>query len=116
LGCCRGGDPFLVLREEEEVIFEGKSWPNLLNSWLKLVPASGRFKAVDGQVVVLQDMTARDYVESDPLDLDHLSTSARGVTVFCPKFVYKFRTAYSSSPEPKYGYVSTCGAMNVMRP
>ncbi|MBI2220142.1 MAG: hypothetical protein HYU53_02925 [Acidobacteria bacterium] len=68
---------FWFVREEEEIIFEGKSWPDLLNSWLKLVPASGRFKAVDGQVVVLEDMTARDYVESDPLDLDHLSTSAK---------------------------------------
>lgn len=66
------------VREEDEVLFEGKVWPDLLNAWLKLVPASGRFKAVDGQVVVLEDMTARDYVESDPLDLDHLSTGAKG--------------------------------------
>jgi hypothetical protein len=28
---------------------------------------------VEGAVVTLDDMTARDYVESDPLDLDHLS-------------------------------------------
>jgi hypothetical protein len=68
---------FWFVRNEEEVIFEGKSWPDLLNSWLKLAPASGRFKAVEGQVVVLEDMTARDYVESDPLDLDHLSTSGK---------------------------------------
>lgn len=64
---------FWFVREVEEPTFEGKGWWDLLSAWLKLVPASGRFKAVDGQVVVLEDMTARDYVESDPLDLDHLS-------------------------------------------
>jgi hypothetical protein len=40
---------------------------------LKRIPATGRFTDVDGVVVTLDDLTARDYVESDPLDLDHLS-------------------------------------------
>ena len=95
--------PFWFVREEEEIIFEGKGWPDLLNSWLKLVPASGRFKAVEGQVVVLEDMTARDYVESDPLDLDHLSTSA------------KARPASRHRRSRNIGYVSTCGAVKVTR-
>lgn len=64
---------FWFVREAEEPTFEGKGWWDLLSGWLKLVPPSGRFRTVDGQVVVLEDMTARDYVESDPLDLDHLS-------------------------------------------
>jgi hypothetical protein len=29
---------------------------------------------VNGVVMTLDDLTARDYVESDPLDLDHLSS------------------------------------------
>ncbi len=37
------------------------------------VATDGRFFDVNGQLVTLDDMTARDYVESDPLDLDHLS-------------------------------------------
>jgi hypothetical protein len=49
-------------------------WDALLNAWLQLMPAAGRFKTVDGMVVALEDLTAKDYVESDPLDLDHLST------------------------------------------
>ena len=36
--------------------------------------ARGRFTSVDGQVATLQEMTAQDYADSDPLDLDHLST------------------------------------------
>jgi hypothetical protein len=46
-----------------------------LAKWLALVPSGGRFK-VDGVIQRLEDMTAREYVESDPLDLDHLSTRA----------------------------------------
>ena len=68
---------FWFIRNDDEADFEGKSWADLLKEWLKLVPVSGRFKSVDGLVVTLEDLTAKDYVESDPLDLDHLST--RGV-------------------------------------
>jgi hypothetical protein len=68
---------FWFVREEDEALFEGTGWSDLLDVWLRLVPPAGRFKGVDGQVATLEDMTARDYVESDPLDLDHLSTSAK---------------------------------------
>lgn len=30
--------------------------------------------SIDGLVQTLDELTARDYVESDPLDLDHLSS------------------------------------------
>jgi len=53
---------------------DGKSWADLLKGWLQLVPATGRFHSVEGEVVTLQDMNAGEYVDSDPLDLDHLST------------------------------------------
>jgi len=65
---------FWFVRSENDVQFEGKSWADLLREWLKLVPASGRYKSVLGQVVSLEDMTAAQYVESDPLDLEHLSS------------------------------------------
>ena len=63
------------IRNPEDATFEGKTWATLLAEWQKLIGPSGRFTAVDGQVVTLEDMTAADYVESDPLDLEHLSTA-----------------------------------------
>ncbi len=67
---------FWFIRDNDDADFQGKSWADLLKEWLKLVPASGRFKSVEGQVVTLQDMNAGDYVDSDLLDLDHLSTGS----------------------------------------
>lgn len=64
---------FWFIRYEEQVQFQGTGWDTLLQQWLNLIPASGRFQSVEGQVVALEDITAKDYVESDPLDLDHLS-------------------------------------------
>ena len=64
---------FWFVRNVREDVFEGRSWADLLRMWLKLLPASGPFRSIDGQVVALEDMTAADYVESDSLDLDHLS-------------------------------------------
>lgn len=52
----------------------GEGWDARLEDWMKLLPASsGRFTSVHGIVRTLDRMTAREYVESDPLDLDHLS-------------------------------------------
>ena len=66
---------FWFIREDADTDFEGTGWADLLKSWLKLVPRSGRFTAVDGQVATLAEMTGADYVASDRLDLDHLSSS-----------------------------------------
>ena len=66
---------FWFIRDDADATFEGKSWADLLKEWLKLVPASGRFTSVEGQIVTLQAMTAEDYVGSDQLDLDYLSMS-----------------------------------------
>ncbi|MGE0334719.1 MAG: hypothetical protein AB7Q76_05460 [Gammaproteobacteria bacterium] len=67
---------FWFVRNDLDVDFEGSSWADLLSEWLKLVPPASRFTTVNGQVVTLQDLTAADYVDSDPLDLDHLSNSS----------------------------------------
>lgn len=67
---------FWFIRNADDATFAGKSWADLLKDWLELVGAAGRFGPVDGQVVTLRDLTAQDYVDSDPLDLDHLSTTA----------------------------------------
>jgi hypothetical protein len=70
---------FWFIREEEAMDFDGKRWDILLDGWLQLMPAAGRFRHVHGAVLALEDLTAKEYVESDPLDLDHLST--RGVVL-----------------------------------
>src|SRR5690606_19143655 len=64
---------FWFVREEDETLFEGADWSEMLEQWLGLVPARGRFNVIEGAVVPLDDMTARDYAERDPLDLDQLS-------------------------------------------
>jgi hypothetical protein len=65
---------FWFIRNEDQPTFEKQGWDVLLEAWLARVPATGRFAEVDGAVLTLDDLTARDYVESDPLDLDHLSS------------------------------------------
>ena len=65
---------FWFIRAEEDVLFKNKAWHELLDEWLKLIPPSARFRAVDGAVVSLDDMTAKDYLHSDRLDLDRLSS------------------------------------------
>lgn len=45
----------------------------VLPSWMKLIGPAGRFRTVDGLIATYDDLTARDYLESDALDLDHLS-------------------------------------------
>jgi len=64
---------FWFIRHDDEPQFEGQTWDNYLESWLVRVRDDGRFFSIDGAVVTLDDITARDYIESDQLDLDHLS-------------------------------------------
>jgi hypothetical protein len=64
---------FWFIRDEEQIQSPEIGWDELLKKWLKLLPESDRFE-VDGIVTSLEDMTAKDYVESDPLDLEHLSS------------------------------------------
>lgn len=58
---------FFFIRKTGEPVFEGQGWQDYLDRWLDLLPESDRFRAT-GFVVTLDDLTARDYVESDPLD------------------------------------------------
>ncbi len=67
---------FWFIRDESKPEFEGKNWADLLSQWLNLVPATGRFSAVLGQVTTLEDMTAREYIDSDPLDIDYISPTS----------------------------------------
>jgi hypothetical protein len=67
---------FWFIRNEDEPTFKGVEWHDLLEKWLGLVTESGRFQSVEGQVIMLETLSAKDYTESDSLDLDYLSTSS----------------------------------------
>jgi hypothetical protein len=49
-------------------------WAKMLDGWTSLIGHSGRFEVDTALAVRLRDITAEDYVESDPLDYDRLST------------------------------------------
>ena len=51
------------------------NWSAFLDQWLALVDQTSRFRLDSPIACRLEDMTARDYVESDYLDLDRLSVS-----------------------------------------
>lgn len=50
-------------------------WAAFLKDWLDLFDLTGRFRLDSSIACRLEDMTARDYVESDRLDLDRLSAA-----------------------------------------
>jgi hypothetical protein len=65
---------FYFIRDENETNFKGKSWAELLEYWLSLVQPQERFRIVDGIVTTLGDMTAKEYTQSERLELDHISS------------------------------------------
>ena len=64
---------FRFIRGESQEAPGDIGWDEHLQGWLKLVKPSGRFARVEGDVVTLQDMSAQEYVDTVPLDLDNLS-------------------------------------------
>ena len=59
--------------KEADPVNVDADWPKYLEQWLTLFDQSGRFHLDSRIACRLEDMTARDYVESDRLDLDRLS-------------------------------------------
>ncbi len=59
--------------KEEDPPSAGVAWPACVERWLKLIDNKGRFRLEPATVVRLDDITARDYCESDRLDLDRSS-------------------------------------------
>ncbi len=64
---------FFWFVRQDDPVREPRDWAAHLESWLDRLAPSGRFRSLDGAVLTLDDLTAREYLESDPLDLDHLS-------------------------------------------
>ena len=65
---------FWFIPNDDEPAFGPQDWEHCLTALPQPQSTFGRFVRVDGMVLTLDDLTGRDYVESDPLDLDHLST------------------------------------------
>ena len=65
---------FWFIPNDDEPALEPRDWEHCLTALPQPQSTFGRFVRVDGMVLTLDDLTGRDYVESDPLDLDHLST------------------------------------------
>lgn len=49
----------------------------VLEAWSALAPPTERFATVEFRIARLEDITAREYVESEALDLEHLSHAGR---------------------------------------
>lgn len=62
---------FWFIAKPENVVEMRKS--GVIQAWEKRILAGGRFKKVLSQIVTYSELTARDYLESDQLDLDYLS-------------------------------------------
>ena len=67
------GLTFFIIRHSGALDFEGASWSDLMATWLGRLAPAGRYAELSGLVQTLDDLTARDYVESDPLDIEYLS-------------------------------------------
>jgi hypothetical protein len=67
---------FWFIRDQDSVTPDSVAWDDYLNRWLGLIKTGGRFVDITGVVTLLDGMTAVDYVSSDPLDLDRLSSSS----------------------------------------
>jgi hypothetical protein len=61
--------------KDAEPLGVAPAWADWVDNWMALLDQSGRFQVEYAVACRLEDLTARDYVESDRLDLDALSGS-----------------------------------------
>lgn len=60
-------------RAQAEGAMPEDEWDRLIDSWLSRCKPKGRIRTIEGAMIPLDDLTAREYVDSDPLDLDYLT-------------------------------------------
>jgi hypothetical protein len=65
---------YFVKDPEAEQDSNDVKWEDYRKQWLKFIEPTERFLKVNGVVVELCDINAQEYLDSDPLDLDHLSS------------------------------------------
>jgi len=64
---------FYFVRESDDPRLTPEAWATQVEKWIGLLRGEGRFLSIYGTAIWLEDMSASDYVESDRLDLQHLS-------------------------------------------
>jgi hypothetical protein len=64
---------FYFIRHQEQPMFEGKSWDDYREMWMSNLKENEKYRNISGEVTTMEIMSAKQYVESDQLDLDHLS-------------------------------------------
>ncbi|MDE0652795.1 MAG: hypothetical protein OXI26_04025 [bacterium] len=62
--------------EEATSLMTEEEWDVLVDEWIGRAKPYGVIQSVDGAMIPLDRMRARDYLDSDPLDLDYLSWSS----------------------------------------
>ena len=60
-------------RNEADKIMVQEQWDKLVDGWLTRVAPSGIIQSVECAMIPLDELSARAYIDSDPLDLDYLS-------------------------------------------
>ncbi len=53
-----------------------EEWDEVVDGWLRRAEPFGIVRSIEGAMIPLDELTAREYVDSDPLDLDYLSWAA----------------------------------------
>lgn len=66
-------------REEAGEIMSDAEWDETVDRWLRRAEPFGVIRSVDGAMIPLDELTAREYLDSDALDLDYLSWAALDV-------------------------------------
>ena len=60
-------------REEAEEVMSEEEWDNVVDGWIRRTEPFGAIRSVDGAMIPLDELTAREYIDSDVLDLDYLT-------------------------------------------
>ncbi len=62
-------------RPDADEVCSQEEWDEIVDSWIRRSDTLGVVRSIDGAMIPLDELTAREYVDSDPLDLDYLSWS-----------------------------------------
>ncbi len=60
-------------RQDAEDVMSEEEWDRIVDGWIRRTEPFGVVKSVDGAMIPLDELTAREYIDSDVLDLDYLS-------------------------------------------
>lgn len=60
-------------RDEADETMDAAAWERLITGWIAKTEPFGIIDVIEGAMIPLDELTAREYLDSDPLDLDYLS-------------------------------------------